>query len=58
MSPIMELRRELLPDPTAPITQTNSPFLMVRLRLLRIKSSFSFAKSIAESSGLSISSSG
>jgi hypothetical protein len=47
MSPIIELKRELLPDPTAPMTQTNSPFLMEMPRSLRMKASFSFGTSTA-----------
>ena len=59
MSPITVLRRELFPDPTDPITQTNSPFLIFRLRLFKIKSSFTSATAVsgeASSSCLQLSS--
>lgn len=47
MSPITVLRRELFPAPTEPITQTNSPFLIFRLRLFKMKSSFTSAAAVS-----------
>lgn len=49
MSPQIVLKRELLPDPMAPIMQTNSPLFMVKLRDLRMNSYFSGAASTAAS---------
>ena len=46
MSPITVLKRELLPDPMEPITQTNSPCLTVKPRFLRINSFFASGASV------------
>ena len=56
MSPITVLRRELLPDPTDPMIHTNSPFLIDKSRLLRIKSSLTSARLAAADSSLASSS--
>jgi hypothetical protein len=46
ISPIIVLKRELLPAPIDPMTQTNSPFLTVKPRFLRINSYFGGGESV------------
>jgi len=50
MSPIIVLKRELLPDPIGPIIQTNSPLFTEKLRFLRMNSCFTSGASAVASS--------
>jgi hypothetical protein len=47
MSPIIADKSELFPEPTSPITHTNSPFLTLRLTFLRVMSESTLAEPVS-----------